>query len=166
MLVGVDQGTERIDVARRTIAAIGADKVGMRISPYGAFNSMGTWEDLETDYVQLAKALSELNLVYLHIVDHSAMGAPEVSASIKEKLRAAFQQTLILSGGYDAERAEADLQAGKGDLIAFGRPFLANPDLVERFKTGAELATPDHDTFYTPGEKGYTDYPTMAGVES
>ena len=69
---------------------------------------------------------------------------------------------LILSGGYDATRAESDLEAGKADLIAIGRPLLANPDLVERWKTGAPLNPPDMDTFYTPGPKGYTDYPVLA----
>ena len=69
---------------------------------------------------------------------------------------------LILSGGYDAARAESDLEARRADLIAVGRPLLANPDLVERWKTGAPLNPPDRDTFYTPGAKGYTDYPVLA----
>jgi N-ethylmaleimide reductase len=155
-----------LEVARRVVAAIGADKVGIRLSPYGAFNGMGTWDTLEEDYTQLAKGLSDLGLVYIHIVDHSAMGAPAVADSIKRKIREAFAQTFILSGGYDAERAEADLAAGKGDLVAFGRPFIANPDLVTRMKTGAEIATPEQDTFYTPGEKGYTDYPTLTEVKN
>jgi N-ethylmaleimide reductase len=86
------------------------------------------------------------------------MGAPEVRDSVKQKLRAAFTGTVILSGGYDAERAEADLTAGKGDLIAFGKPFISNPKLVTKFRTGTPLTPPDPDTFYTPGEKGYTDY--------
>ncbi len=72
-----------------------------------------------------------------------------------------FKRTLILSGGYDAVRAESDLVAGKADLIAFGRPFLANPDLVARWKSGAALNAPDMSTFYTPGPKGYTDYPSL-----
>ena len=154
-----------LEVARRSGAAIGAERVGMRISPYGAFNGMGTWDSLEDDFVSLARQLNEIGLVYLHIVDHSAMGTPEVPGTIKQKLHEAFGKTLILSGGYDADRAEADLQAEKGELIAFGRPFIANPDLVKRMKVGAELANPDQNTFYTPGAKGYTDYPTMAEVE-
>lgn len=155
-----------LEVARRVGAAIGADRVGIRVSPYGAFNGMGTWDSLEEDYTQLAKGLSDLGLVYIHIVDHSPMGAPPVSDSVKQKIREAFAQSYILSGGYDAERAEADLQAGKGDLVAFGRPFIANPDLVTRMQTGAEIAMPGQDTFYTPGEKGYTDYPSLANVDN
>ena len=76
--------------------------------------------------------------------------------------RSAFGGTFILSGGYDAARAEADLAEKKGDLVAFGRPFLANPDFIERARKGAEMNAPDMGTFYTPGPKGYTDYPTLA----
>ena len=90
------------------------------------------------------------------------MGAPPVPPSIKQKLRAAFKGTLILSGGYDRARAEADLVEGRGDLVAFGRPFVANPRLVTRLRDGTELAQPDHTTLYTPGPKGYTDYPVEA----
>ena len=81
---------------------------------------------------------------------------------IKAIYRSVFTRTLILSGGYDAARAEADLAAGKADLIAVGRPFLANPDLVERWKEGSPENAPDMATFYTAGPKGYTDYPTVA----
>jgi N-ethylmaleimide reductase len=77
-----------------------------------------------------------------------------------------FEGVLILSGGYDAARAESDLEARRADLIAVGRPLLANPDLVERWKTGAPLNPPDRDTFYTPGAKGYTDYPVLAAQRS
>ena len=69
----------------------------------------------------------------------------------------------MLGGGFDATSAEAALKAGQADLIAFGRPFLANPDLVARMKRGATLNAPDMATFYTPDAKGYTDYPTLAG---
>ena len=89
------------------------------------------------------------------------MGAPEVPQSIKATIRREFKGCLILSGGYDAERAESDLAAQKCDLIAVGRPFLANPDLVARWKTHAAENAPDFSTFYTPGVKGYTDYPTL-----
>ncbi|HTQ84075.1 MAG TPA: alkene reductase, partial [Pseudolabrys sp.] len=82
--------------------------------------------------------------------------------AIKAMFRSTFKRALILSGGYDAARAESDLAAGKCDLVAFGKPFLANPDLVARFKNGAALNAPDMNTFYTPGPKGYTDYPVLA----
>jgi N-ethylmaleimide reductase len=149
-------------VAKAAAAAIGADRVGIRLSPYGAFNDLLPFEGLEEAYVELAKALGALGLIYLHLVDHSAMGAPPVPQALKDALRKAFPGTLILSGGYDRDRAEADLAAGRGDLVAFGRPFLANPDLPRRLRERAPLNEPDAATFYVPGAKGYTDYPALA----
>lgn len=151
-----------LEVAEAVIAAIGKDKVGIRLSPYGAFNDMPLYPEMEADYTYLAGKLNALGLTYVHLVDHSAQGAPVVPDSIKATFRKVFKQTLILSGGYDVKRAEADLAAGRADLIAFGKPILANPDMVERFKTGAPLNAPDMATFYTPGPKGYTDYPALA----
>lgn len=147
-----------VEVARATVAAIGADRVGMRVSPYGVFN--GTAPDAKMDvlYLKLVDALNELGLVYIHIVDHSSMGAPAVSPELKAKIRASFKGKYILSGGYDAARAQADLDADKGDLVAIGRPFISNPDLVDKLQRGTALTPPDASTFYTPGEKGYTDY--------
>jgi N-ethylmaleimide reductase len=152
-----------LEAAAATIAAIGKDKVGIRLSPYGVFNDMPLYPEMEADYTYLAHKLDAAGLVYVHLVDHSPMGAPKVPDSIKATFRSAFKRTLILSGGYDAQRAEADLEAGKCDLIAVGKPFLANPDLVERWKAGAAVNAPDMSTFYTPGPKGYTDYPALVG---
>ncbi|MBI1204759.1 MAG: alkene reductase [Rhodopseudomonas sp.] len=151
-----------IEIAQATIAAIGKDKVGMRLSPFGAFNDMAIYPEMEADYTYLAGKLNEVGLVYVHLVDHSSMGAPAVPDSIKATFRKLFKGTLILSGGYDAARAEADLAAGKCDLVAFGKPVLANPDLVTRWQKGAALNPPDMSTFYTPGAKGYTDYPALS----
>jgi N-ethylmaleimide reductase len=151
-----------LEVVEAAIVAIGKDKVGIRLSPFGTFNDMPLYDDMAADYTYLAQELNARGLMYIHLVDHSPMGAPEVPDSIKATFRKEFKRSLILSGGYDAERAESDLSAGKCDLIAVGRPILANPDLVARWETGAELNDPDMDTFYTPGAKGYTDYPTLA----
>jgi len=148
-----------VEVSRRVAARIGGDRLGIRLSPYGAFNSMGSDDAVEDVFESLARELSAIGLVYLHLVDHAAMGAPEVKPSIKRKLREAFRGALILSGGYDRDRAEADLVEKRGDLVAFGRPFLANPRLVTLLRERKELKAPDFSTFYTPGEKGYTDYP-------
>jgi len=124
-------------VARRVAATIGGGRLGIRVSPYGAFNGTTPNDDrVEDVHEALARNLSEIGLVYMHIADHSAMGAPEVKPSVKQKIREAFRGTLILSGGYDAKRAEADLEAHRGDLVAFGRPFLANPNLVARMREG------------------------------
>jgi len=150
-----------LEVADAAIKAIGANRVGMRLSPFGVFNDMPPYEAMEADYAYLARELNARGLVYLHLVDHSPMGAPPVPDAVKSMFRGEFKGALILSGGYDAARAESDLAAGKCDLIAVGRPVLANPDLIERWKAGAALNAPDFSTFYTPGPKGYTDYPSL-----
>jgi len=150
------------EVVAATTAAIGKDKVGIRLSPFGVFNDMPLYDALEADYTHLAQKLNELGVVYIHLVDHSSMGAPAVPDSMKATFRNVYKGKLILSGGYDAARAESDLAAGKCDLIAVGKNFLANPDLVARWKTGAALNAFDMNTFYTADAKGYTDYPALA----
>jgi N-ethylmaleimide reductase len=147
------------EVARRTAAAIGGDRLGIRMSPYGTNGGMKADPEVETAYPYFAERMREAGLVYLHVVDHSALGAPPVSDSVKASIRARFGGTIILAGGYDLVKAEADLQAKKGELVAFGRPYLANPDFLARAKAGRPLNPPDFATFYTPGSKGYTDYP-------
>ena len=151
-----------LEVADAVIAAIGKEKTGIRLSPFGVFNDMPDYPELAADYAYLAAQLNARGLVYIHLVDHSPMGAPAVPDTIKAVFRKTFKGALILSGGYDAARAESDLAAGKCDLVAFGRPFLANPDLVARMKAGAALNAPDANTFYTGDAKGYTDYPAIA----
>jgi N-ethylmaleimide reductase len=147
-----------VEIAKAATSAIGADRIGMRISPYGVFNGMAPDDQMDAMYERLIAELNAIGLVYIHIVDHSSMGAPEVSPALKAKIRATFKGRYILSGGYDLTRANADLDAGRGDLVAFGRPFISNPDLVAKLKSGKALTEPDFNTFYTPGEKGYTDY--------
>jgi N-ethylmaleimide reductase len=150
-----------LEVAKATVAAIGADKVGIRVSPHGAFNGMGSFEGVDEQYVTLAKALGELGLAYLHLVNHAAMGAPALPAELPRQLKQAFGRTFIASGGLDRAQAEALLANGDADLVAFGRPVLSNPDFVARLQQNAPLNAPDFATFYTPGEKGYTDYPAL-----
>jgi N-ethylmaleimide reductase len=150
-----------LEVAAAVCGAIGKDKVGIRLSPFGVFNDMPVYPAMESDYTYLAGQLNARGLLYIHLVDHSSMGAPTVPESIRVMLRGLSHCALILSGGYDRPRAESDLAADKCDLVAVGRPLLANPDLIERWTTGAALNEPDPATFYTPGPKGYTDYPTL-----
>ncbi len=152
-----------LEVARATASAIGAERVGIRLSPHGVFNGTGPFADVDAQYLALVQELSALGLMYVHVLDHSAMGAPAVPAELKAALRAAFDGPFILAGGFDTASAEQALAVGQADLIAFGRPFLSNPDLVARMQSGAPLNAPDFGTFYTPGEQGYTDYPTLAG---
>ena len=151
-----------LEIARATVAAIGRDRVGIRLSPYGVFNATGAFPEVEAQYLSLVRSLSGLGLLYLHLVDHSSMGAPTVPADFKQQLRDGFDGLFILSGGFDQASAEQALAEKRADLIAFGRPFLANPDLVARMRQDAPLNAPDMATFYTPGAKGYTDYPYLA----
>ncbi|MBC7843819.1 MAG: alkene reductase [Gemmatimonadaceae bacterium] len=153
-----------LDVAKATTAAIGADRVGFRMSPHGNFNGMGSFDGDDAQFIALATALGKLGLVYLHLVNHESMGNPPLPATLSAELKAAFGGTFIASGGLDAEKGEALLQSGAADLIAFGRAALATPDLVERLASEAPLNTPDFGTFYTPGEPGYTDYPVLAAT--
>ena len=146
-----------VEVARAAAEAIGAERVGMRISPYNDFNGMQPDPDMDVLYLRLVEALNDIGLVYLHVVDHRATGATGPSDAYKARLRAAFKGRFILSGGYDGARANADLDAGKGDLVAFGRPFIANPDLVQKLRTGGAIKPADPATFYTPDAKGYTE---------
>lgn len=147
-----------VEVAKACAKEIGADRLGIRISPYGAFNGATADAAMDDVFTSLSSELTKIGLCYIHVVDHSSMGAPPVSAQLKAQVRDIFKGAYILSGGYDAKRAEDDLKSLKGDLVAFGRPFISNPNLAEKLKTGAELIAADGSTFYTPGEKGYTDY--------
>jgi N-ethylmaleimide reductase len=150
-----------LEVAGAVVKAIGSEHVGMRLSPYGVFNGTGEFPEVQTQYLALAAKLSALKLLYVHLVDHSSMGAPPVPADFKVKLRNGFKGLFILSGGFNQTTADAALVEKRGDLVAFGRPFLANPDLVARMQKDEPLNQSDQSTFYTPGPKGYTDYPTL-----
>jgi N-ethylmaleimide reductase len=148
-----------IEVAEEISRMIGKAKTAIRLSPYGVSGDMKPYPELDETYAYLAEKLDEIGIVYIHLVDHSSMGAPEVPVAIKKVIRGKFQNCLILSGGYNKETAERDLQSGFADLIAFGKPFISNPDLVQRLENDWPLASPDFSTFYTSDEKGYTDYP-------
>ena len=153
-----------LEVIIEVAKAIGKEKTGIRLSPYGVNNDMPPYPEIDATYNFLSKQLSNLGIAYIHIVDHSAMGAPEVPMEIKKSIRKNFKNSIILSGGYDKERAEADIQSGLGDLVAFGRPFINNPDLVERFHNNLPVSQDlKMDLLYTADEKGYTDYPFYKG---
>ena len=152
-----------LEVVKAVADAIGKEKTGTRLSPYGVFNDMPyDASTMDAIYEKIFEGLNEIGIQYIHLVDHSSGGAPVVPDSIKITAREKFKNTLILSGGYDKEKADADLDAGKADLIAFGKPFVSNPDFVERIEKGYSLAPVDFQTLYTADEKGYTDYPVYS----
>lgn len=143
---------EAVDAA---VAAIGADRVGVRLSPGGVFNDIHD-PDAPVTYAYVAGELAKRNLAYLHIFNTNP------GFDVPALIRANYKGTLILNGGYDRARAEADIASGLADLVAFGVPFLANPDLPARLAQGAALNTPDQGSFYGGDAKGYTDYPALA----
>lgn len=161
---GTPEGRNRLvlEVVRATVKEIGAERIGIRLSPHGVLNATGAFADVDQQYLALVKELSALGLMYVHVLDHSAMGTPPVPATLKADLRAAFSGPFILAGGFDKDSAQQALAGGHSDLIAMGRAFLANPDLVDRMRRDAPLNAPDPGTFYTPGAQGYTDYPALA----
>lgn len=145
----------------------GADRVGVRLSPLGTFNDMHD-DDPEATFGYIASQLNDFRLAYLHVVNPDAAAlergeepnsdAMRILALMREK----YHGTLMLAGGFDQDSAEVWLQAGRADLIAFGRKFIANPDLPERLRMRAPLNADDPSTYYGGGAKGYTDYPTLA----
>ena len=152
-----------LEVAEAVIGVWGAERVGYRISPNGAFNSMSD-SDTITTFSYLAGELDRRRLLYLHVSEAVAgpMAPPPGTVRAAPMLRRRFKGALILNGGYDAQSAEAAISQGKADLVAFGVPFLANPDLPTRYARHAPLNAPDQATFYGGDAKGYIDYPSLA----
>jgi len=149
-----------LEVVTAVAEAIGKEKTGIRLSPYGVSSDMPPYPEIEVTYHYLSEQLNKLGIAYIHLVDHSAMGAPEVPLKMKKQIRSNFKNAIILAGGYNKARAEADLESGLGEMIAFGRPYINDPDLAERLKNNWPLSQDlKMDLFYSADEKGYTDYP-------
>ena len=143
------------EVARATADAIGADRVAIRLSPYNTNNDLPVYDEVDAQYAALAPQLR--GLLYVHLVQNPHAGFAATAARIAE----AFGGPIMLNGGFDRDSAQQALDAGRADLISFGRPFISNPDLVQRMAHGAPLAAPQFDKLYTPGPEGYVDYPTL-----
>ncbi|GAA4915383.1 alkene reductase [Mucilaginibacter defluvii] len=145
-----------LEIVEQIADAIGAEKVGLRISPYLKSNGMPAYDTnvVHQTYTHLVEQVGRLGIDYLHISNN-----PDIPEETHRAIREAFSNTIIYCNGFTAETAEAKLQEGSADLIAFGRSFLANPDFVRRVEKNAPLNEPDYSTLYTPGEAGYTDYP-------
>jgi N-ethylmaleimide reductase len=151
-----------LEVTKAVAIAIGKEKTGIRLSPYGVAGDMANYPEIDATYDYLTKELNKLGIAYIHLVDHSAMGAPAVPVEIKKMIRKNFNNILISCGGYTKETAETDIESGMCDLVGFGRPFINNPDLVERLEHNQELSQNlKMDLFYSAGENGYTDYPNF-----
>jgi N-ethylmaleimide reductase len=147
-----------LEVAEAVAYVWGAERVGYRVNPYFSMLSMSDSNPVET-FTYLARELNRLGLGYLHVTEGVA-GKPGTQR-ITPLLRQSFEGTLIANGGYDARTGNEAIARGEADLIAYGMPYLANPDLLERFKLGGPLNKPDMATFYAGEEKGYVDYPSL-----
>jgi N-ethylmaleimide reductase len=150
-----------LEVTKAVVSEIGAERTGIRLSPVSPANGV-TSTDPQAQFDYLVDQLDALDLVYLHVVEGATAGPRDVAPFDFGALRQRFKNTYIANNGYDLELANERLLAGKADLFAFGRPFISNPDLVERLKTGAPLAALDPATLYGGGAQGYIDYPTFA----
>jgi N-ethylmaleimide reductase len=149
-----------LEVVEGVGQAIGLDKTAIRLSPYGVGGGMSAYPEIDATYNYLASRLDSMGILYVHLVDHSSMGAPVVPGSIKKSIHEKFRNTFILAGGFSKDLAEKDLLNGSADLISFGKPFISNPDLVERMKNNWPINTNwEMKTFYSADGKGYIDYP-------
>jgi N-ethylmaleimide reductase len=145
------------------IAEVGGHRVGIRISPFGRLFDMLPYADEAETWVAAAAAFNERALAYVHLSDQLSIGAEKMPDGFAHSFRVAYRGTLIAAGNFDRDSGEQALESGELDLIAFGRPFIANPDLVDRLAHNRPLAVPDRATWYGPsGERGYTDYPTWS----
>ena len=140
-------------------ARIGAHRVGVRLAPNSQVFDMPAYPENEASYLYLAKELGMRGLAYVHLNDNLRHGESVLGDGFLQQFRQAYGGTLILAGGMTRERALELVEAGTIDLAAFGQPFIANPDLVERLQRGIALATPDRTTYYGGGKEGYLDYP-------
>jgi N-ethylmaleimide reductase len=149
------------EVTEAVVRAVGGTRTGIRLSPLNSFNGMKDSTPRDT-FTAAAKWLDGRGLAYLHVLEALPGHVMHVTGErVSPFLRKAFSGTFIVNGGYDRETGEAALAAGEADAIAYGVPFLANPDLVKRYRENAPLNAPDPKTFYTHGQAGYLDYPLL-----
>lgn len=154
-----------LEVSKAVAAAAGPERTGIRISPVTPANDVSD-SNPQPLFDHIVDHLDALKLTYIHVIE-GATGGPRDNAPFDyASLRKRFSRAYVANNGYDLALANKVLDANAADLIAFGKPFISNPDLVERLKKGAPLNAPDKATFYGGGAKGYTDYPTLAATEA
>lgn len=150
-----------LEVTEAVVGVWGGDRTGIRISPVSPANDIAD-SDPQPLFDYVVQQLNRFKLAFLHVVEGATGGPRDNAAFDFQALRQAFNGAYMANNGYDLALAQATLHAGRADLIAFGRPFIANPDLVERLRTGAPLNEMNRETLYGGGAKGYTDYPALA----
>ena len=152
-----------LEVAKVVSAEAGSERTGIRISPVTPANDISD-SNPQPLFDHIVDQLNALKLVFLHVIEGATGGPRDIAPFDYASLRKRFSGAYMANNGYDFELASKVLAAGEADLIAFGKLFISNPDLVERFKRGAPLNAPDKATFYGGGAKGYTDYPTLSAA--
>lgn len=152
-----------LEVTAAVVNEIGAERTGIRISPVSPANGV-TSSHPQAQFDYIVDKLDELGIIYIHVVEGATGGPRDIAPFDFGSLRRRFTKTYIANNGYDLELATSHLAEGKADLFAFGRPFIANPDLVERLESGAPLAGFNMATVYGGGAAGYTDYPALAAA--
>jgi len=149
-----------MEVTKAVVAVAGADRVGVRLSPVNPFNDMKD-SNPQALFNYVTESLNQFNLAYLHVVEGGIHGGGIADPFDFDAMRKLFKGAYIANLSYDKARGNAAIASGHADAVAYGVPFIANPDLVERFKADAPLNEADASTFYGGTEKGYTDYPFM-----
>lgn len=145
--------------------SIGKERTGIRLSPFAEINGLSTYnKELET-HQYITDKLSKMDILYIHLSNIRSEGNCSIGLDYIQEVRKRFKNLLIVTGGYSPQSAEKTLKSNLADLIGFGKPFISNPDLVERIRQNAPLAIPNKDTFYHGGENGYIDYPVLYNNE-
>ncbi|MEZ0282565.1 alkene reductase [Methyloceanibacter sp.] len=152
-----------LEVVDAVIAVVGADRTGLRISPQNGQNDISD-SDPQRLFNHVASALSGKDLAFLHVIEGDTGGVAVPPFDYKE-IKRRFGGVFIANNGFDKERANEAIEEGRADLVAFGKPFISNPDLVTRLYLNAPLAPANRETFYGGADQGYTDYPLLRGVE-
>ena len=153
------------EVVQATVEAIGAERVGVRIAPVTPANDMHD-SNPQALFERAVERLDALGIAYVHVIEGATGGPRDVQPFDYAVLRGKFRGAWIVNNGYDREMAEAAVREGRADAVAFGRAYIANPDLVRRLRDNAPLNEPDRSTFYGGGAEGYIDYPSLDGVEA
>ncbi|SQB39578.1 N-ethylmaleimide reductase [Citrobacter koseri] len=150
-----------LEVVDAGIQEWGADRIGIRVSPIGTFQNVDNGPNEEADALYLIEELGKRGIAYLHMSEPDWAGGEPYTDAFREKVRARFHGPIIGAGAYTPEKAEDLLNKGLIDAVAFGRAYIANPDLVARLQRKAELNPQRAESFYGGGAEGYTDYPTL-----
>jgi len=147
-----------LEIVDAIVQAIGKDKVGVRLTPYGGLGDLPHYDEIEVTYAYLAEELAKREIVYIHLMDQQSKGSHALPDGFIERFRSWYKGPIILAGSMTREKSEQLINAGTIDIAGFGEPFIANPDLVERLQNNWELTPPNRDLHYGLGEHGYTDW--------